>query len=146
MKKNINIFVYGSLREGFYNYDKYLKEKITSIRQAKIDDMIIYHMPYKGYPAMFNGDGTVYGEIIEIIPDIYDDVISAMDIMEGFISENNPKNEYHKKIMEVKDLNNGRKEYCYTYYYNHVIDDKFEKEAILINHGNWAKYMTENQY
>ena len=79
-KKNINIFVYGSLREGFYNYDKYLKGKITSIRQAKIDNMNIYHMPYKGYPAMFNGDRTVYGEIVEIIPEIYDDVISAMDL------------------------------------------------------------------
>ena len=26
--KNINLFVYGSLRDGFFNYDKYLKGKV----------------------------------------------------------------------------------------------------------------------
>ena len=48
MKKNINIFVYGSLRENFFNYNKYLKGKVVSIRPAKIKNMHLYHMPYKG--------------------------------------------------------------------------------------------------
>ena len=32
----------------------------------------------------------------------YDETVRAMDEMEGFISENNPENEYHKVVLEVK--------------------------------------------
>ena len=45
------MFAYGSLREGFFNYDKYLKGNVISNRRAKIKDVVLYHMPYKGYPA-----------------------------------------------------------------------------------------------
>lgn len=145
MKKNINLFVYGSLRENFFNYDKYLKGKVLSIKPAKIDNMILYHMPYKGYPAILNGEGTVYGEIIEVIPELYDETVKAIDDMEGFISENNPQNEYHKKLFEVSHLNDDTCEKCYVYFYNHNIDDKFSNNAVLINHGDWAKHMSQNK-
>ena len=42
--KNINLFVYGSLRENFFNYDKYLKGKVEKIFPAKLEDMKLYHM------------------------------------------------------------------------------------------------------
>lgn len=142
MIKNINVFVYGSLREGFFNYDKYLKGKVNSIRPAKIENMVVYHMPYKGYPAIQPGDGIVYGEIMEIKPEIYDETMAAMDKMEGFISENNPENEYHKTLLDVEDLNTGLKEKCYVYFYNKDIDGKFNDEAEFVNHGDWVKHMT----
>lgn len=145
MKKNINLFVYGSLRENFFNYDKYLKGKVLSVTPAKIDNMKLYHMPYKGYPAILNGESTVYGEIIEVIPEIYDETVKAIDDMEGFISESNPQNEYHKKLFEVSHLDNNTSEQCYVYFYNHNIDNKFSTDTVLINHGDWVKYMTENK-
>lgn len=143
MKKNINIFVYGSLREGFFNYDKYLKGKILSVTPAKINNMIIYHMPYKGYPAIIEGKGTVYGEIMEINPSLYKETVTAMDKMEGFISLDNPDNEYNKKLFEVEHMNDSKKEQCYVYYYNKDYDEKFSSHAVLINHGNWAEYMNK---
>lgn len=143
--KNINVFVYGSLREGFFNYDKYLKGKVLSIKPAKIDNMIVYHMPYKGYPAILEGDGCVYGEIMEIKPEIYDETMKAMDKMEGFISENNPENEYDKRLLEVEHLNDGSKEKCYVYFYNKDIDDKFNTDSVFVNHGDWVKHMNLNK-
>ena len=145
MNKNINVFVYGSLREGYFNYDKYLKGKVLSIKKAKINNKIVYHMPYKGYPALMNGDGTVYGEIMEIKPDIYDETMAAMDKMEGFISENNPQNEYDKKVLEVEHLSDGTTENCYLYFYNKNIDNRFDKEAIFVPHGDWVKHIEENK-
>ena len=143
--KNTNVFVYGSLREGFFNYDKYLKGKVNSIRPAKIENKIVYHMPYKGYPAILEtkDSSVVYGEIMEIKPEIYHETMKAMDEMEGFISENNPENEYDKKLLEVEDLKTGIKEKCYVYFYNKKIDDKFDSEAEFINHGDWVKHMTD---
>lgn len=138
MKKNTNIFVYGSLRQGFFNYDIYLKGKVLSSRPAILRGMNLYHMPYKGYPAIVPGDDILIGEVLEV--DDYNNTISAIDDMEGFLSENNPKNEYHKQLHEV-EFENGEKEYCYLYFYNKDIDDKFNKEAIYIPDGDWAKYM-----
>lgn len=145
MNKNINVFVYGSLREGFFNYDKYLKNKVISITPAKIDNKIVYHMPYKGYPALLDGNGTVYGEIMEIKPEIYDETMSAMDKMEGFISENNPQNEYHKKIFEVEHLTDGKTEKCYVYFYNKDSDSKFNHEAVFLSSGDWVKHIHKNK-
>lgn len=141
MSKNINIFVYGSLREGFFNYDKYLKGKVIKNELAKVKNKILYHMPYKGYPAILDGEGEVVGEVM-IIED-YENTMEALDKMEGFIGEGNPNNEYHKTLLEV-ELEDGRVEKCYTYCYNKDIDSKFDEEAILVGDGDWKKHMLQD--
>lgn len=145
MNKQINIFVYGSLRKDFFNYNKYLKGKVISIKNGKIDNMNVYHMPYKGYPALLNGNGTVYGEIIEINSKIYDETISAIDAMEGFISKNNPKNEYEKILIDVENIDDKKTEQCYAYFYNKHIDPHFINKSIPVYHGDWKKYMNEHK-
>ena len=100
--KNINLFVYGSLRQGFFNYEKYLEGKVVKKYEAKLENMKLFHMPYKGYPAITKGEDIVFGEIMIINENDYDETIKAMDEMEGFISENNPENEYHKVILEYQ--------------------------------------------
>lgn len=139
--KNINLFVYGSLREGFFNYDKYLLGKVSKNIDAKLTDMRLYHMPYKGYPAITHGEDEVFGEIIVIDEDQYEDTMEAMDEMEGFISENNPENEYHKVILEVENLETNEKEKCFVYFYNKDKDEHFEEGSVYIPHGDWKKYM-----
>lgn len=138
--KNYNLFVYGSLREGFYNYEKYLKGRVLKNTPAVLHNMKLYHLPYKGYPAIISGDGDIYGEIVEVSH--YDNTVKAIDDMENFISEENPNNEYHKRLLEVEHLDSGKKEMCYVYYYNTDIDKKFQTESIHIPEGNWKDYMT----
>ena len=140
---NINLFVYGSLRPNFFNFEKYLDGKVIDIKPATLKGMNLYHMPYKGYPAITPGDDMVFGEIISVKD--YDNTIKAIDIMEGFLGENNPQNEYHKIIVEVEHKDTSIKEKCYTYFYNRDLDKSFDEEAIYINHGDWKKYMLENQ-
>ena len=134
---NINIFVYGSLREAFYNYDKYLKGRVIKMTPAVLKNMDLYDLPYKGYPAITKGTGIVQGEIFEV--ENYDDTINAIDIMENFKGEGNPENEYHKTLLEVEHKD-GTKEKCYVYFYNPSIDERFEKDAIYIADGDWKKF------
>lgn len=141
MSKNINIFVYGSLREGFFNYDKYLKGKVLKLESAKIKNMVVYHMPYKGYPALLEGSGEVLGEVM-VLKD-YENTMKTLDEMEGFISNDNPKNEYNKTLLEVEILESGKIEKCYTYCYNEKIDNMFEKEAIFLKDGDWKNHMNK---
>ena len=74
--KKINLFVYGSLREGFFNYDKYLAGKVVEKKDASLENMRLYHMPYKGYPAITPGNDKVLGEIIL---DIFKTILSYLN-------------------------------------------------------------------
>ena len=139
--KNINLFVYGSLRESFFNYDKYLKGKVVKRYDAKLENMNLYHMPYKGYPAITKGEDIVFGEIMIINENDYDETIKAMDEMEGFISENNPENEYHKVILEVENISTKEKEKCFVYFYNKENDTIFTEQSVYIPNGDWKEYM-----
>ena len=139
--KRINLFVYGSIREGFFNYNKYLDGKVIEKKDAKLENMKLYHLPYKGYPALTFGEDTVFGEIMVLSEEYYEDTMSAIDKMEGFIGENNPENEYHKVILEVENLYTKQKEKCFVYFYNKDKDQLFGNSAIYLPHGNWKEYM-----
>ena len=141
---NINLFVYGSLREGFFNYNKYLDGKVKDNREAKLENMSLYHMDYKGYPAITYGEDTILGEIITINESDYESTMKAMDEMEGFISESNPENEYHKILLEVEDIHTNKKEKCFVYFYNKDKDIDFEYKAEYIPNGDWKSYMLTN--
>ena len=139
--KVINLFVYGSLREGFFNYNKYLDGKVIEKKDAKLENMKLYHLPYKGYPALTYGEDTVFGEIMVLGEKHYDETMNAIDKMEGFISEKNPENEYHKVIFEVENLHTNQKEECFVYFYNKEKDQLFDSDAIYLPHGNWKEHM-----
>ena len=139
--KRINLFVYGSLREGFFNYKKYLDGKVIEKKDAKLENMKLYHLPYKGYPALTFGKDTVYGEIMVLSEEHYEDTVRAVDKMEGFISENNPENEYDKVIFEVENLHTNEKEKCFVYFYNKDRDQLFDNSAIYLPHGDWKEHM-----
>lgn len=135
-----NLFVYGSLREGFYNFEKYLEGKVVSITPAILAGKKLYHMPYKGYPAVLEGRDIVFGEIIEV--EDYENTVKAIDEMENFISDENPANEYHKTLLKVQHLKEDKQELCYVYFYNKENDEKFDSEAIYIPNGDWKDFMT----
>lgn len=139
MSKKTNIFVYGSLRKGFFNFDIYLKGKVKSVKHAEITGYELYHMPYKGYPAVLPGNNTILGEVIEF--DDYDSTLKAIDKMEGFFGEGNPDNEYTRKLVKVKLTDDESYEECYSYFYNKDLDKRFQNEAVYIKNGDWKNYM-----
>ena len=59
------IFVYGSLRTGFFNYNKYLMGKVNDSKVGKVNGQL-YHMPHKGYPALIEGNDEVFGEVMTL--------------------------------------------------------------------------------
>lgn len=59
------LFVYGSLMEGFFNYEKIFLGKVLSRTPARVRGLL-YHQTRKGYPAMIPGGGWVKGELLEL--------------------------------------------------------------------------------
>ena len=119
------IFVYGKLRNGMYNYDRYLKDKQSFREYGYITGKL---MSLKGqkYPAfLLEGNGMILGEIHEVD----DEFIKVLDVLESYFGENNPNNEYNKIVCDIYDDNETIIEQIPVYVYN----DKNESNARLLD-------------
>ncbi|MGL5354825.1 MAG: gamma-glutamylcyclotransferase family protein [Clostridium sp.] len=134
--QKLKIFVYGSLRTGFFNYNKYLKGHVIERKIGKVNGRL-FHMKNKGYPALIEGDDEVYGEVMTI--DNYVDVVKAMDEMEGYKGMNNAENEYNRLILDVKLIDENKAEKCYVYMYNQKDSSEFIENREYLEHGDWTK-------
>ncbi len=85
------IFVYGTLMKGFYNYERALAGQEVSRVPARIRGRV-WHMTNRGYPAVKEGDGWVYGELVELKD--FAAVIDTMDNIEGYYGPGDSRNEY----------------------------------------------------
>lgn len=107
------MFVYGTLRVGMYNYDKYYKEHDSFRRNAYVKGRL-YTIRGKDYPALTEGDRMILGEIHEVPDQVQDEV----DLMEGFFGEGNIENEYDKIVSEIYDADGTVIDHLPVYFYN----------------------------
>lgn len=135
------MFVYGSLMKNFYNYERYLQGFVGQNFKAKIKGKL-YHLYKRGYPALINGEGFVYGEVFEI--NNLKDQLSRVDEMEGFIEENSMENEYNREVLDVEVFIGGKVEIkkAYVYKYN-IRRQPISDEDVYIDHGDWRRFMIE---
>lgn len=138
--RELKIFVYGSLREGFFNYIKYLEGNVSDKEIGKIKGTL-YHMPNKGYPALLDGSNDIIGEVYTLYN--FKENILRLDDMEGYYGPSNPKNEYERLVDDVT-LENGDVIKCYTYKYMER-NDEFINNRILIEDGDWSNYIKSHQ-
>lgn len=93
------IFVYGTLKPGEVNYQRYCAGKVLSAQRA-IAFGQLYALPF-GYPAMVPGDCPVHGFVLAADTEI----LSTLDWLEGYDS-NQPTtaNEYVRQQIETYNL------------------------------------------
>lgn len=89
--------IHGSLREGMYNYDRYLKGRVLSNTKGYVKGSL-HEIKGVVYPALVSGDDLILGEIMEIKED---DILTELDELEGFISEGHIDNEYDKVMLDI---------------------------------------------
>lgn len=137
--KTKRIFVYGSLREGFYNFDKFLKKRVHKFVSTGTLRGKLFHLTEKGYPALISGKDTVIGEVIDVIDD--GSILDELDKLEGYLGPNNPKNHYNLEDIEV-EFGSSQKEFLPVYLYNASENYILEEEAgVYIPEGDWKNYM-----
>ncbi|NLX69287.1 MAG: gamma-glutamylcyclotransferase [Clostridiales bacterium] len=126
------VFVYGTLMKDFWNYDKYLKGRISRITPG-ITYGLLYHLP-EGYPALLAGTEAIKGEVIEPVDE---NLIKDLDRLEGYV-EGRSNNLYKREVKTVL-TQDGEKINCWVYIY---ADERYAKEnGILIPDGDWRKFM-----
>ncbi len=131
------IFVYGSLRQDFWNHDKVLKNRVRNITPGTIHGAL-YHLP-AGYPAITSGTDTVHGEVCSLSQDKH---LRSIDLLEGYTGD--PSIDLYTRKKKTVTFPDGHTEECWVYLY---IDQNYvRKKGTYLPHGDWRKYMHSQPY
>lgn len=136
------MFVYGSLMNGFYNYEKYLDGRVVNIEKAFVLGTL-YHIENKGYPGFINeGSRKVYGEIIT-----YDDenIASEIDYLEEYVDGDNENNMYNKERLVVYTEAAYDSELLDVYIYNEKSHKNIGNKNVIVESGDWREYMDKSK-
>lgn len=133
MKK---MFVYGTLRVGMYNYEKYYQGH-DSFRGYGYVKGTLHTLKGKKYPALAPGERMILGEIHEVPDEVQDEV----DLMESFFGEGNPENEYDKIISVIYDDSGKVLDYLPVYFYNIKNPENKKLLGNIIMCNDYVAYM-----
>lgn len=123
--KNIKVFVYGTLKEGFRNH--YLLSELKGLKNIFVKGTL-YSIEGVDYPAFIDGgDFDIQGEVYEVDQD----TLSKLDELEGFFEMNHVSNLYERKEMMAYDGNNQELYVVSVYVYCNP--DKLELSKVQSN-------------
>lgn len=129
------VFVYGTLMEGFWNYERYLKPYVMDRRIGYVHGRL-YHLP-QGYPALIDGHRQVMGELLRC--QSFTKALRVIDELEGYYGPGNA-NHYERVTKKVYLPDEGPVE-AFTYIYSPARVDELERYGMLVSQGDWRKYM-----
>jgi gamma-glutamylcyclotransferase (GGCT)/AIG2-like uncharacterized protein YtfP len=132
------IWVYGSLLEGFFNYEKALLGKVVSRNIARVKGTL-FHQSKKGYPALIPGDGWVYGELLQL--DDFSGLLPVIDGIEDFYGPGDARNEYERILTPVCFDGHESGTEAYVYWYGRDDLGSPENPVQLIPDGDWRVFM-----
>lgn len=125
------IFVYGTLKHGYGNYNSLLRGNTEKEVVAKIKGSL-YDLGWFPGVVENNLDDT-FGELMFIPEDKYDSVLMRVDSLEGYHAGDESHNMYNRK--KVVAVGSDGKEYdAYTYIWNSNVN-----ESQKIKNGNWGR-------
>lgn len=96
---SVKVFVYGTLKPGEINYDRYCAGKVVK-EQPAIAYGQLYHLSL-GYPGMIRGDDQVQGFLLTFADSA---IFDSLDQLEDYDPNRRPEdNEYNREQIEVYD-------------------------------------------
>ncbi len=140
MKQTTKIIVYGSLMQGFHNYNKYLKPYMINVEQGCFKGQL-FHLSQQGYPGALQGNGKVFGEIITLSKSS-SQVLTILDELEEYFGAGDIFNEYDRWEVEVLNTESGSAERLPVYFYN-LKKAGSPANLIYIPSGDWRQYLSQ---
>lgn len=96
----VKVFVYGTLKPGEANYQRYCAIQVVDAKKAYAFGQL-FALPM-GYPAMTLGDSLVYGYLLAFVDA---KVLNNLDILEDYQpSRQRTENLYNRQEVEIYDL------------------------------------------
>lgn len=136
------IFVYGTLMDGFKNYNRYLERNVKSITPAYTLGKL-YHLKKYGCPAMIPGKDKVQGQLITYFDDEKESLTKAVDEFESCFDDNNRTAYIRKKIRVFYKENEEEEDIdCYIFVDNNRLKPE---DIIYIENGDWRNFIIKNK-
>lgn len=123
MTEKLPIFVYGTLRRGFHNYNALLADKISKCYDATIEGEL-YEAYKDSFPSLVDGDKLVKGELMYIdeFEAEYEDVMASLDRLEGYMEHNEKDSMYIRQKRKVRNEVTGHSVDAWVYIWNRAVN------------------------
>lgn len=130
---SLKVFVYGTLKPGEINYQRYCEGKVVEEQRA-IAWGQLYNLPL-GYPAMTPGKRQVHGFLLTLADLV---ILSALDELEDYDpNRRSDENEYNRQQVEVYDLAGQTLGLAWAYF---MTPEQVERlQGVLIPSGWWMR-------
>lgn len=133
------VFVYGTLRNGFGNYQWALAGKTEKEETALLEGSLYPVRHGGGFPCLIEEEeGLVHGELMYIKPELYDDVMQSLDNLEGY-NPKHPEHSMYRRVLRIVRVGSKTvKAYVYVWNRHTPRTDRIES-------GDWARF-TAGEY
>lgn len=127
-------FVYGTLRPGEPNHDRYLRGRIRSEEPGRLAGAVLYDGP--GYPyAVEEPGGEVCGELVDALPEAYGGLLHTLDELEEFVPCD-PRSLYQRVVRDVTRAD-GTAVRAWVYVAGPTVVVRLRAQGKLIEGGDW---------
>lgn len=128
----VKVFVYGTLKPGEFNYQRYCAGKVVEEIKA-IAFGQLYNLSC-GYPGMTLGEGKVQGYLLTFNDPA---ILSCLDELEDYKPNRMPEaNEYNRQLIEVYDQSAQSLGFVWAYL---MSSERVEQlQGIFLASGCWS--------
>jgi gamma-glutamylcyclotransferase (GGCT)/AIG2-like uncharacterized protein YtfP len=129
----LHVFVYGTLKPGGVNFNRYCGDRVIATRRAYIYGEL-YDLPRLGYPGIIHGTSQVHGFVLSFDSQT---ILPALDALEDFDPRRNPaENDYNREsIVAYLSANRTATISAWAYFMNPDLVHRCG--GILIPDGWW---------
>jgi gamma-glutamylcyclotransferase (GGCT)/AIG2-like uncharacterized protein YtfP len=130
-------FVYGTLRPGEANHDRFLRGRTLAEEPARLDGAHLYDGP--GYPYVVedpDGGGPVHGHLVTARPEEYPALLAALDLLEEYAPAD-PRNLYERVAREVIRTADGTAVQAWVYVAAPPVAARLRTHGTRIDTGDW---------
>jgi gamma-glutamylcyclotransferase (GGCT)/AIG2-like uncharacterized protein YtfP len=132
MDVEIRIFVYGTLKPGAANFDRYCGSNVVKIQPGYVAGYL-YDLPLLGYPGMTHGGDRVYGFILSFNDGT---ILTALDELEDYHPHRQPtENEYTRELVTTYTLDGNV--YLSAWVYLMTLDRIEQLGGVFLPDGWW---------
>lgn len=130
--KPLRVFVYGTLKPGECNYDRYCAASVVVVQEAFAYGRL-FDLPF-GYPAMTPGDAPVYGFVLSFAEP---DALAQLDELEDY-DPHRPADQNEYIRVEIATFDLDRQPIGPAWVYLMSLEQAKRCNGIPLPKGYWA--------
>lgn len=139
MAEYLRVFVYGTLKPGESNFDRYCGDRAIDCERAYIRGDL-YDFPRLGYPGAIEGEGKIHGFVLSFTDA---GVLAALDELEDYDPQRDrAANDYDRELVATYNLDGSIGVSAWAYL---MSPDKVRAwGGVLVADGWWEKITNPN--